>query len=89
MAFRMHGDEISEQGAASFDVCQRLPTPMQEALPQVVEGGRLAFRSDLLKGSKEPWLQPLWRCRFRQQEMVLLSGIYREKGEQSCFGHAG
>jgi len=62
---------------------------MQEALPQVFKGGRPASRTDLLHGSKEPWLQPLWRCRFRQQEMVLLSGFNREKGEQSCFGHEG
>jgi hypothetical protein len=33
----MHGDEISQQGAAIFDVCQRLPAPMQEGLPQFLE----------------------------------------------------
>ena len=85
----MHGDEISVQGAAIFDAYLRLPAPMKEALPQVLKGGWPASRSDLLKGLQQPWLQPLWRCRFRQQEMVLLSGIYREKGEQSCFGHEG
>jgi len=37
LAFRMHGDEISQQGAAIFDVCQRLPAPMQEGLPQFLE----------------------------------------------------
>lgn len=62
---------------------------MQEALPQVLEGGWPASRSDLLNVSKQPWLQLRWRCRFRQQEMVLLSGINCQKGEQGCFGHEG
>ena len=83
----MHGDEISVQCEAIFDACQRLPAPMQEGLPQVLKGGWPASRSDLLKGLQQPWLQPLWRCRFRQQEMVLLSGINCQKGEQSCVGH--
>ena len=86
---RMHGDEISVQGAADFEICHRLPAPMQEALPQVLEGGWPASRFDLLKGSKQPWLQPLWCCRFRQHEVVLLSGFNGEKGEQGCFGHEG
>jgi hypothetical protein len=85
----MHGDEISVQGAAGFEACQRLPAPMQEALPQVLEGGWPASRSDLLNGSKQPWLQLLWRCPFRQQDMLLLSGFNREEGEQSGFRHEG
>ncbi len=30
-----------------------------------------------------------WRCRFRKQGMLLLSGFNREKGKQSGFGHEG
>ncbi len=85
----MKGEEIAPKGLVFLHAPQSLSAPLQEALPQVLDGGWPAFRSGLLKGSKQPWLQPLWRCPFRQQDMLLLSGINRQKGEQSGFGHEG
>lgn len=89
MAFLMKGQEIAPKGLVFLNAPQRFSAPLQEALPQAREGGWPAFRSDLLKGSKQPLLQPLWRCPFRQQDMLLLSGFNREEGEQSGFGHEG
>jgi hypothetical protein len=85
----MKGEEIPPHDAAMLDASQRLSAPLQEPLPQVFKGGWPASRSDLLKGSQEPWLQPLRCCPFGQQDMLLLSGFNREEGEQSGFGHEG
>jgi len=81
VAFLMKGEEIPPHGAAILDGSQRLSAPLQELLPQVFKGGGPASRSDLMKVLEQPWLQPLWGCPFRQQDMLLLSGINREKGE--------
>jgi hypothetical protein len=85
----MKGKQVPPLGLPFLKAPQRLSAPLQEALPQVREGGWPAFRPELLKGSKQPWLQLLWRCPFRQQDVLLLSGINRQKGEQSGFGHEG